>query len=128
MLSIKDLDTNKPIQYKLNRMIDELKHRPLALRYLPDPILRKKAGHVRSFSTDLQDFANDMLDFMLRNDGIGLAAPQVGVLQRIVVAGSRKNPICLVNPEIEKVSETDKMLEGCLSLPGVEFEITRPIE
>ena len=106
-------------------MIDELKYRPLTLRLIPDPVLREKAVPVQTFSSVLKDFANEMLEFMRRHDGIGLAAPQVGILQRIVLVGSIKKPMCLVNPEIETGAKTDNLVEGCLSLPGVEVDVTR---
>ena len=106
-------------------LINELKSRPLTLRLYPDSILREKAKSVQLFNTVLQDFANDMLFFMQQYNGIGLAAPQVGILQRIVVADIGDSPISLVNPEIVKGSGTENMIEGCLSLPGYEVDVNR---
>ena len=80
---------------------------------------------MQSFNTVLQDFANDMLFFMQHYDGIGLAAPQVGILQRIVVTDIGDSPICLVNPEIVAGSGTENMIEGCLSLPGYKVDVNR---
>ena len=96
------------------QLIKELKRRPLTLRLYPDSILREKAEPVQSFNTVLQDFANDMLFFMQQHDGIGLAAPQVAILQRMVVADIGDSPICLEN-----------MIEGCLSLPGHTVDVNR---
>ncbi|MBW1699798.1 MAG: peptide deformylase [Deltaproteobacteria bacterium] len=107
------------------QFIDELKHRPLTLRLYPDSILREKALPVQSFNTVLQDFANEMLFFMEQHEGIGLAAPQVGILRRIVVADIGEGPICLVNPQIVAGSGTEDMNEGCLSLPGYTVDINR---
>jgi peptide deformylase len=104
---------------------EELKRRPLALQLYPDSILRGKAEPVQMFNTALQDFANDMLLFMKQSDGIGLAAPQVGILQRIVVADIGEHSICLVNPEILNGSGGDNMVEGCLSLPGCMVDVSR---
>ena len=96
---------------KKPRLINELKRRPLSLQLYPDSILREKASPVKTFNTVLKDFANDMLFFMKQHDGIGLAAPQVGILQRIVVADIGEGPICLVNPEIVVESGTENMNE-----------------
>ena len=106
-------------------LINELKSRPLTLRLYPDSILREKANPVQIFNTVLKDFANDMLFFMKQHEGIGLAAPQVGILQRILVADIGESPICLVNPEIVTGSGTENMIEGCLSLPGYEVDVNR---
>ena len=107
------------------QLIKELKRRPLTLRLYPDSILREKAEPVQSFNTVLQDFANDMLFFMQQHDGIGLAAPQVAILQRMVVADIGDSPICLVNPEIVAGSGMENMIEGCLSLPGYTVDVNR---
>ncbi len=107
------------------QLIKELKRRPLTLRLYPDLILREKAESVQSFNTVLQDFANDMLFFMQQHDGIGLAAPQLGILQRMVVADIGDSPICLVNPEIVAGSGRENMIEGCLSLPGYTVDVNR---
>ena len=115
----------KVTKKKKYRLIKELKHRPLSLRLYPDSILRQKAKLVQLFNTVLQDFANDMLVFMEQRDGIGLAAPQVGILQRIVVANIGEGPICLINPEIVAGSGTENMVEGCLSLPGYTVDVSR---
>ncbi|MBN1546360.1 MAG: peptide deformylase [Syntrophaceae bacterium] len=115
----------KVTKKKKYRLINELKRRPLTLRLYPDSILREQAEIVQLFNTVLRDFANDMLVFMEQYDGIGLAAPQVGILQRIVVANIGEGPICLINPEIVAGSGTENMVEGCLSLPGYAVDVYR---
>ncbi len=99
--------------------------RPLAMRTDPDPVLRKHCAIVRKFDSELRAFAEEMLVFMKQSCGIGLAAPQVGVLQRIVVADTGGAPLCLANPVIVNGSGADNMVEGCLSLPGVEVDVRR---
>jgi len=115
----------KAVKKNKMRMISELKLRPLNLRLYPDSVLREIAEPLRMFNTVLQDFANDMLVLMKQHNGIGLAAPQVGILQRIVVADIGDSPICLVNPEIVAGSGTENMIEGCLSFPGYEVDVNR---
>jgi peptide deformylase len=66
-----------------------------------------------------------MTALMKKCNGIGLAAPQVGMLQRIIIADVGEKPLCIVNPEIISRSGSDKMIEGCLSLPNIEVDITR---
>ena len=107
------------------RMISELKKRPLTLRLYPDSVLREIAEPVRRFNSVLQDFANDMLVFMKQNNGIGLAATQLGILQRIIVADIGKIPLCLVNPEIIGGLYMSNMIEGCLSFPDYEVDVNR---
>ena len=102
-----------------------MRNRPLSLCFFPDPLLRDKSEPVDSFDTVLQDFSNDMLAFMKKNNGIGLAATQVGVLKRIIVADLGNSPFCLINPEIQKASGENKMTEGCLSVPDATVEISR---
>ena len=77
------------------------------------------------FGNIVQDFFDAMLRFMREHHGIGLAAPQVGVLQRVVVADTGQGPVCLANPEILDQVGSDTMVEGCLSLPGIAVEVER---
>jgi peptide deformylase len=100
-------------------------HRPLAMRTDPDPVLRKHCATVQKFDSALRAFAEEMLVFMRQSCGIGLAAPQVGVLQRIVVVDVGGSPLCLANPVIVAGSGTENMVEGCLSLPEVEVDVRR---
>ena len=104
----------------------------LPILLVPDPKLRAKARAVSPADADaLRELAPRMLDAMYKAPGIGLAAPQVGVLLRFVVIDLQKDdkpePLVLVNPEIMAASkELATREEGCLSLPGQFAEVTRP--
>jgi len=97
-----------------------------------DPVLRTEADPVESFDDDLRSLVRDMLETMYHADGIGLAAPQVRVLKRVMVLDLRREEepgakVVLVNPAVTWVSpKTDKQTEGCLSIPGMEEFVTRP--
>jgi len=94
----------------------------------PAPILRRKAESVDSVDDDIRDLIENMLDVIYVEDGVGLAAPQVGVSKRVIVVDDGKDGVGLINPEIvKKSSETDTMEEGCLSLPGIRLNISRPV-
>lgn len=100
---------------------------------LPDPMLRKVAEPVAAVDDRVRALAEDMLETMYDAPGIGLAAPQVGVLERIVVCdvpeeeGAPPRPMVLVNPELVEVSkETRVYEEGCLSIPDYIEDVTRP--
>jgi len=105
--------------------VSDLEHRPLELRLYPDALLRDLAEPVEVFDKVLEKFGNDMLVFMRSHKGIGLAAPQVGIRRRIIVADIGESPLCMVNPQIIIASGRDHMIEGCLSLPGVNVDIDR---
>ena len=98
----------------------------------PDPILRKKSFSLEKVDDDIRKLMDDMLETMYDAPGIGLAAPQIGILKRLVVIDiskekDKKNPFFLINPEIVQTStETSVYEEGCLSLPGQFAEIERP--
>ena len=102
----------------------------LELRYYGDPVLRKKAAPVEKFDDDLKEFAAQMIEAMREADGVGLAAPQVGVSIRLAVidaGGGESPPYVLVNPEIVYSSaDTEDYEEGCLSMPGISLKINRP--
>ena len=94
----------------------------------PDPRLRKKAAPVESFGPDLQRFTDDMLETMYEAPGIGLAATQVDVHQRIIVidiSENRDTPNIFVNPQLELHGELLETEEGCLSVPGIYEPVTR---
>lgn len=96
------------------------------------PQLRKSSQEVTDFGEELRSLTRRMESCMIAENGIGLAAPQVGVHRRVLVAENRSGSgpsICtLVNPEIIEASrETDKFQEGCLSLPEVYADVTRPV-
>lgn len=104
----------------------------LKLYEYPHPILKKKAVKVSSFDNSLQKLLDDMLETMYACKGCGLAAPQVGISQRIVVIDiahedEKPNPLYMVNPEIIWRSDEKEICEeGCLSIPGQRAEVERP--
>lgn len=91
-----------------------------------DDILRKTCRPVTEMTPKIQELIDDMLETMYEADGVGLAAPQVGMLKRLVVIDVGEGPIVLINPEIIEKSGEQTGMEGCLSLPGKAAEITRP--
>jgi len=103
----------------------------LEMRFLGDPVLRAKAVPVESVTEEIRTLIRDMFDTMYAEDGVGLAAPQVGVSQRVIVVDPRDDevaPFALVNPEIREASaETELGEEGCLSLPGLKEMVDRPV-
>ncbi|MCB1311858.1 MAG: peptide deformylase [Sedimentitalea sp.] len=101
----------------------------------PDPRLKKVCAPVADLSDELRRLADDMLETMYDAPGIGLAAPQVGVLSRLIVLdcvkeeGAAPRPTVMFNPEVLAVSEkTNVYEEGCLSIPEQFGEVTRPAE
>lgn len=91
-----------------------------------DPILSKKCRPVEEMTPKLRQLIYDMFDTMYEAFGVGLAAPQVGILKRIVVVDVGDDPIVLINPEIIASSGEQTGDEGCLSVPGVAGTVTRP--
>ncbi|MBQ3512671.1 MAG: peptide deformylase [Lachnospiraceae bacterium] len=91
-----------------------------------DDILRKKCRPVEAMTPKIQELIDDMLETMYEADGVGLAAPQVGILRRLVVIDVGEGPLVLINPEIIEKSGEQTGMEGCLSLPGKAGEVTRP--
>jgi peptide deformylase len=104
----------------------------LPILVAPDPRLKRKADPVEAVDADLVRLMDDMLETMYAAPGIGLAAPQVGILKRIIVVdvareGEPPQPLCLANPEVLWESEdTNLHEEGCLSLPDMYDDIERP--
>ena len=103
------------------------------IRILGDPVLRKPATEVEAFDGALEELVQDMLTTMYRAGGIGLAAPQVGLSQRVLVVDVGEadeegdGPLVLVNPRVvESSRRTDRAPEGCLSIPGMEEVVERP--
>ncbi len=93
---------------------------------IPDPVLRAKALPVTKISKKTQTMIDDMMRIMRKANGIGLAAPQVGVLQQvIVVAPDGMRPTALLNPKILKMEGEMIGLEGCLSIPGLYGDVKR---
>jgi peptide deformylase len=98
----------------------------LRIRHLPEEVLRQKAKKVPAIDKSTQMLIDDMLETMRENNGIGLAAPQVGVSLRLAVLQMpEKEPMVLINPEIVKRSGSRELVEGCLSVPGYNGEIVR---
>ena len=92
-----------------------------------DPALTKVCRPVTKFDNKLAILIEDMIETMHNANGVGLAAPQVGILRRVVVVDTGEEDVELVNPEVVSVSdETQTGLEGCLSLPGQYGIVTRP--
>lgn len=91
-----------------------------------DSVLTKKCRPVEDMTPRLKELVEDMLDTMYENNGVGLAAPQVGVLKRIVVIDVGDGPLVLINPEILETSGEQTGDEGCLSVPGMSGQVTRP--
>lgn len=92
-----------------------------------DPILRKTAVAVMVFDSQICQIAKEMMALMKEHQGVGLAAPQVGISQQIITIDAGKGALILVNPQIIYQSQDlkdDK--EGCLSLPGASLKIARP--
>ena len=107
--------------------------RPILIH--PDPRLKKVCSPVTDITDDLRRLADDMLETMYDAPGIGLAAPQVGVTERLVVLDCVKDeaekprPLVMFNPEIVAVSDQVSVYEeGCLSIPEQYAEVTRPAE
>ena len=97
-----------------------------AIREKGDEILYKKCKAVVKFDEKLHILLDDMYETMQSRDGVGLAAPQVGILKRAVVIDVGDGKIELINPEIVEESGEQTGSEGCLSVPGVFGEVTRP--
>ena len=102
----------------------------LNLRTLPDPVLRQKARRVSKMDDSLQKLIDDMIDTMRDANGVGLAANQVGILQRIVVIEipEEEQVRVLINPEITRREGERVVEEGCLSIPGYRGELTRSLK
>jgi peptide deformylase len=98
------------------------------IRVIGDAVLRERATEVTTFDRGLRKLAKRMIRIMHDAPGIGLAAPQVGVLQRLLVYDVDDDPQVLVNPVLDGFSdEVEELDEGCLSVPGVTMPVTRPV-
>ena len=91
-----------------------------------DTILRKKSKIVKTIDKKILELLDDMAETMYQEDGVGLAAPQIGVLKRLVVIDVGEGLIKLINPVIIEASGEQQGIEGCLSVPGVSGEVIRP--
>jgi peptide deformylase len=99
------------------------------IRY-PDPVLARPASPVTAFDDELHAFLERMIELMRESEGVGLAAPQVGVSRRIFVAepepGPESVPVVFINPELELGGGLEPFEEGCLSIPEVRVMVRRP--
>jgi peptide deformylase len=98
------------------------------VRYLGDPVLREMCREVEAIDDDVRALVDDLLETMYAEDGIGLAAPQIGVPLRVFVYDVRDDelkPGVLVNPRIVEATGKQKEVEGCLSIPGLDEVVER---
>ncbi|CAN5832637.1 peptide deformylase [soil metagenome] len=99
----------------------------LDIRTFGDPVLKTRAAPVETFDEPLVRLTRDMLTTMRDNDGVGLAANQVGRLKRVLVASVEDDDYVIVNPVLTEMSDaTERAPEGCLSIPGIQVEVERP--
>ena len=96
------------------------------IRIQGDPVLEKKCREITEMNEKIQVLIDDMLETMYEANGVGLAAPQVGILKRLVVMDCGDGPIVMINPQIIEPSGEQTGDEGCLSLPGKAAQVTRP--
>jgi peptide deformylase len=95
----------------------------------PSPLLKKRAEEIKEISEDIQKLAKEMIEIMNANQGVGLAATQIGESKRIIVVDPGDGPRIFFNPRIFKKSWKKEIIEeGCLSLPGYSLRILRPKE
>jgi len=98
---------------------------PLAIKKYPDKILRKKCVELEEITDKERELLGKMFFTMRHFGGIGLAAPQIGISKKLIVAKVDEHTVKLANPEIIKIKGTDNMVEGCLSIPGVGVDVER---
>ncbi len=97
------------------------------IREMGDPVLTKRCKEVTEITPRIQELIDDMFETLYEANGVGLAAPQVGILKRIVVIDvTGENPILMINPKIIETSGEQEGYEGCLSVPGKSGYVTRP--
>jgi peptide deformylase len=112
---------------------EKLKNPPLDIHTLGDRVLRQPAKRITKVDAEIRRIAEDMLKTMYSADGIGLAAPQVGIHKQLIVIDLKPDdpanpPLVLINPTIKRSSqETEADAEGCLSIPGVYLDVCRPV-
>ncbi len=105
----------------------------LRIRIIGDNILREKAEEVTEFDDQLKSLIDEMIETMHESDGIGLAAPQVGISKRLLVTDvtpveAGNGPMAFINPVILESTGEVELEEGCLSIPGVRENVNRPEE
>lgn len=97
------------------------------IREIGDSVLEKNCKEVKEITPRIQELIEDMYDTLYEANGVGLAAPQVGILKRIVVIDTTgEDPILLINPRVLETSGEQTGYEGCLSVPGKTGQVTRP--
>lgn len=97
------------------------------IREMGDPVLTKRCKEVTEITPRIQELIDDMFETLYEANGVGLAAPQVGILKRIVVIDvTGEDPILMINPKIIETSGEQEGYEGCLSVPGKSGNVTRP--
>ncbi|MCM1251643.1 MAG: peptide deformylase [Clostridium sp.] len=97
------------------------------IREIGDYVLGKSCKEVKEITPRIQELIDDMFDTLYDANGVGLAAPQVGILKRIVVIDTTgEDPILLINPQVLETSGEQTGYEGCLSVPGKTGQVTRP--
>lgn len=96
------------------------------IREMGDEVLTKKCREIKEITPRIKELIGDMLETMYEANGVGLAAPQVGILKRLVVIDVGEGPIVLINPVILETEGSQTGEEGCLSLPGKSGVVTRP--
>ncbi len=98
----------------------------LKIRLYPDPVLRRRAESIERITDEIRALADQMTETLIKRVGYGLAAPQVGVLKRLIIVDVEDDFYVLANPIIlEQSAERALGIEGCLSIPGIEAEIER---
>jgi peptide deformylase len=98
----------------------------LSLVLYPDQVLRTVCQPVETFDSALRDLADKMISLMHCHSGIGLAAPQIGLRQRLIVSRIEVHPLVLANLEVKDCTEPQNSIEGCLSLLGIMVKVRRP--
>ena len=97
------------------------------IREIGDPVLTQQCKVVTEITPRIQELIDDMFETLYEANGVGLAAPQVGILKRIVVIDvTGEDPLLLINPKILETSGEQEGYEGCLSVPGKTGHVTRP--
>lgn len=96
------------------------------LRFEGDEILRKRSREIEKIDDKIRTLAEDMVETMYKEEGVGLAGPQIGMLKRIIVVDIGEGPIVAINPIITSQDGEEVDIEGCLSVPGKSGKVSRP--
>lgn len=97
----------------------------LNIKFYPDPVLREPTASVEEFDQALIELVSDMFETMDDSNGVGLAAPQIGLSKKILVVGFEEERFELINPVLSEFKGNEAAEEGCLSLPGVQVSVDR---